>query len=83
MGEVEVPWSQYDKAYKRIHDKIADLVNSTLTAVKPGKKINKYTFTWDANGNLSTLKGQDNDELLFTLTFTWNPNGTLQEISRS
>lgn len=83
MSEAEVPWSQYDKAYKRIHDKLADLVNSILTAVKPGKKITRYTFTWNANGNLSTLKGRDGDELLFTLTFTWNPDGTLQELSRS
>jgi hypothetical protein len=40
MGEVEVPWSQYDRAYKRIHDAIisslANIINIDMNSeVKP------------------------------------------------
>ena len=83
MSENQIPWSQYDQAYKHIHDRITDLLNSNLTAVKPNKKISRYAFTWNTDGTLSALEGYDGDELLFTLSFTWNSDGTLQQISRS
>ena len=79
MGEVEVPWSQYDRAYKRIHDAII----SSLASPPAGKKITKNAFTWNDDGTLAALKAYDGDEQLFTLNFTWNPDGALKEVSRS
>jgi len=79
MGEPEIPWSQYDMAYKRIHDAII----SSIVSPPTGKKITKNAFGWNTDGTLDTLKAYDGEELLFTLTFTWNPDGALMEISRS
>jgi len=79
MTEPEVPWSQYDIAYKRIHDAI---INS-LASPPTGKKITKNAFTWNTDGTLATLKAYDGNELLFTLAFTWTPDGVLMEVSRS
>jgi hypothetical protein len=79
MGEPEVPWSQYDTAYKRIHDAII----SSIVSPPTGKKITKNAFTWNTDGTLATLRAYDGNDLLFTLTFTWNPDCALKEISRS
>jgi len=79
MNEVEIPWSQYDKAYKGIHDAII----SSLTSPSAGKKITKYTFTWNADGTLAELKAYYGEDPIFTLSFEWNSNGSLKQVSRS
>ena len=78
MGEVEVPWSQYDKAYQAIHSAL-----SQIAVPPPGKRVTKLGFTWSPEGTLSSLKVYDGAELLFTLSFSWNPDGTLKEVARS
>jgi hypothetical protein len=78
MGEVEVPYGQYDKAYEAIHSALLQ-----IAAPPPGKRITKLGFTWNPNGTLASLKYYDGETLLFTLTFSWNPEGTLKEVARS
>ena len=78
MGEIEVPWSQYDKAYRAIYSAL-----SQIAAPPPGKRMTKLGFTWDPDGTLSALKVYDGETLLFTVSFSWNPDGTLKEVARS
>ena len=73
----EVPYGQFDKAYRAIHSAL-----SGLAAAPPGKKVTKFAFTWNGDGSLATLKAYDGAELLFTLTFSWS-SGNLQDITRS
>mgnify|MGYP001063065087 CR=1 FL=1 len=79
MSEAEISWSQYDKAYKSIHDAII----SGLSSPPIGKKITKYTFAWNADGTLAILKAFDGEQPLFTLNFEWNNDGMLKQVSRS
>lgn len=62
----EVPWSQYDKAYKAIHDAIRSLI----TSAPEGKKITKIGFWEDADGNIRYIRFYDGETLLFTLAFS-------------
>jgi hypothetical protein len=76
LSDPEIPWSQYDKAFKRIHDAI----RSGLVSPPDGKAVTKIEFGEDADGNIREIKFYDGTELLFTLTFsnagpvvsTWN-----------
>lgn len=77
-GMTEVSYGRYDEAYRAIHSAL-----NGITAPPPGKKIGKYSFTWNSDGSIATLKAYDGVELLFTLTFTWNGEGMLQEVVRS
>ncbi|HEY4674477.1 MAG TPA: hypothetical protein VIH48_00310 [Candidatus Bathyarchaeia archaeon] len=79
MSEAEYPWSQYEKAYKRIHDAVL----SQLTSAPFGKHVTKVSFEWNNDGSVKTAKAYEGDALLFTLTFAWNVDGTLSEVSRS
>jgi len=83
MVEAEIPWSQYDQAYKRIHDRLLQILSADLTRIQEGKKVTKQEFTWNADGTLATFKAYDGAELLFTLTFIWNVDGTLREVART
>jgi hypothetical protein len=83
MVETEISWSQYDQAYKRIHDKLLQILSADLTRVQEGKKVTRQEFTWNADGTISTIKFYDVNELLFTLAFNWNADGTLKEVARS
>ena len=74
----EVPYGQFDKAYRAIHSAL-----SGLMAPPPGKKITKLAFTWNADGAIATLKAYDAAELLFTLTFSWNADETLAQVERT
>jgi len=78
MGEVEVPYGQYEKAFEAIHSALLQ-----IAAPPPGKKITKLGFTWNPVGTLATLKAYDEEDLLFTLTFSWNEDSTLKEVSRA
>lgn len=75
----QIPWGQFARAYKAIHDAIL----SELTSVPEGKKITKQAFTWNPDGSLATLKAYDGETLLFTLSFTWDASGNLTEVARS
>jgi len=72
----EVPWGQYERAYKAIFD-ATQAIASVIT------DLTKLEFTWNVNGTVATLKAYKGAELLYTLAFTWNADGTLQSISRS
>jgi hypothetical protein len=62
-----------------IHDAILSAISSAPT----GKKIVKFSFTWNADGTVATIKAYDSsDNLLFTLTFSYSL-GNLQDIVRS
>ncbi len=74
----EVPYGRYEEAYKAIHSAL-----SGLMAPPPDKRITKFTFTWNADGTVQTLKAYMSDELLFTLAFSWNADGSLKEVARS
>jgi len=78
MTSQEVPYWRYEEAYKAIHNAL-----SGLMAPPPGKRITKFTFTWNANGTVHTIKAYMGDEPLFTLTFSWNADGTLREVART
>lgn len=73
----EVPYGQFDKAYRAIHSALSGLV-----AAPPGKKVTKFAFTWNTDGALASLRAYDGADMLFTLTFTWS-SGNLQDITRS
>jgi hypothetical protein len=64
-------------------ESIHNAILSQLTSAPLGKKITKFTFTWNPDGTLQTLKFYDGSELLFTLTFTWNADGTLVQVERT
>jgi hypothetical protein len=65
-------------------ESIHDAILSALTSAPTGKKIAKYAFTWNAGGQVDTIKAYDSGgALLFTLTFSWNADSTLSEVSRS
>ncbi len=74
----EVPYGRYEEAYKAIHSALMD-----LTCPPPGHKLTKLGFSWAPDGTLTSLRGYDGADLLFTLTFTWNPDGSLMEVARS
>jgi hypothetical protein len=73
-----VEYERRGEAYKAIHSAL-----SSLACPPPGKKITGMQFTWDATGNVETVKFYDNAELLFTLTFEWNADDTLKKVTRS
>ena len=65
-------------------ESIHDAILSQLTSSPTGKKIAKFTFTWNADGTVSTIKVYDpHSDLLYTLTFSWNADGTLKEVART
>jgi hypothetical protein len=65
-------------------ESIHDAVLSQLTSAPTGKKVAKFSFSWNVDGTVATIKAYDSGgTLLFTLTFSWNPDGTLKEVSRS
>jgi hypothetical protein len=64
-------------------ESIHDAVLSQLTSAPTGKKIAKFSFTWNADGTVATITAYDsNNNLLFTLTFSYS-SGNLQDIVRS
>lgn len=68
MSEPETPWSQYDQAYKRLHDRLQELLSQLSTvkdAVKylPVRLTNGSTF-YEAGGSLAqnqVRNAADND----------------------
>jgi len=64
-------------------ESIHNAILSSIASSPAGHKIDKLTFTWNADGTLQQLQGYQGSELLFTLTFTWNGDGTLASIVRS
>ncbi|MEM3617296.1 MAG: RHS repeat domain-containing protein [Candidatus Bathyarchaeia archaeon] len=61
------------------------VVSGQLGIMEPpeGRKITKLEFSYDENGNLSTLKAYEGSELLFTLTLTYDSNQNLVSVTRS
>jgi hypothetical protein len=78
MTSQEVPYWRYEEAYKAIHSAL-----NGLMAPPSGKRVTKFTFTWNPDGTVQSLKAYMGDELLFTLTFSWNVDGTLREVART
>ncbi len=63
----EVAYGRYEEAYRAIHSALCG-----ITAPPLGKKISKFSFTWNTNGTIAPLNAYDGAALLYTLTFTWN-----------
>ncbi len=55
---------------------------SGFSSPPAGKAINKWAFSWNADGSIATLKAYQDSELLFTLTCSYDA-GVLQNITRS
>ncbi len=72
-------WGDYGRAYKAIHDAVI----SGLTAAPEGKKITKIEFTYDGDGDLSTLVFKQDMSTLFTLMFGYDGQKNLTGITRS
>jgi hypothetical protein len=65
-------------------ESIHDAVLSQLTSAPTGKKVAKFSFSWNGDGTVATIKAYDSGgTLLFTLTFSWNGDSTLNQVSRS
>jgi len=64
-------------------ESIHNAILSQLASAPLGKKITKFTFSWNADGTVATIKAYMDTELLFTLTFTWNAQGQLDSVVRS
>lgn len=75
----KIPWGQYQKAYKEI----VYSIRSGIAAPYTDNKITKFELTYDANGNVSTIKAYDNATLLYTLTFAYDANQNVASIVRS
>ncbi|MEM3463621.1 MAG: RHS repeat domain-containing protein [Candidatus Bathyarchaeia archaeon] len=76
--EPEIPWTQYDQAYKRIHDAIL----SDLTAAPSRKRVTKVIFIYDESGNISEIHYYQGDTFLFALQFSYDSQGRLSEVTR-
>jgi hypothetical protein len=58
-------------------------VTTDLMRVPDGKVISQYDFTYNASGNVATIKAYDGAELLFTLTFSYDATNRITSIART
>jgi len=73
----EPPWSQYDKAFQRIWQKLA----GTLTY--SDADITKVVENRDADGYITSIEYYAGTTLKFTLTVTRDANKRITQIERS
>lgn len=74
-----VEWGNYGEAYKAIHDAI----RSALTSSPEGKTVDSIDFTYDADGDITTIAFKEGAATLFTLTFAYDANKNISNITRS
>jgi len=72
-----VEWGRYQEAYKAIHDAILGKITGT------SEPIDKIDFTYNADGNVETVKFCVGASVKFTLTFGYDANKKLTSITRS
>jgi len=70
-------WSRFDEAYRAIFEKLPFDVRSEVG------DCNRMDFSYDANGNLSTLVFKLGAATLLTLTFAYDANQNLTSVTRS
>ncbi len=73
----EPTWSRYDEAYKAIFEKFPFDLRSKIN------DCDKIEFTYDADGDLSTLVFKKGADTLLTLTFGYDGQKNLTSITRS
>lgn len=67
----------YGKEISEIRDRLA-----TLTAIEGHKQVTKKEYSYDADGDVSTVKFYCGDELLLTLLFKYDASKNLISIER-
>lgn len=76
---MSVPWGEYAKAYKAIHDAI----RSGLASPPEGKNVDNLAFTYDVDDDIETIVFKQGAETLFTLTFAYDGDKNITSVVRS